>query len=172
MIVYDLWQDATQYYSNAFVQTCIDHWNVGGLVGMSAFIPQCVERLGLAAIQERCRGDGRSPHVLCREESGTADLTELCPVRVLDVYSVRRLPRAKPQSAIVSRTRWDVAIPSRRNQLTGAARERPPFGNVSISTEGITTHHAFPAIVPALNQGQRDLYHVTPLQYVASNVLF
>jgi hypothetical protein len=47
----------------------------------------------------------------------------------------------------------------------------PPFGSVSISTEGITTHHAF-SIVPAFNRGQRDFYHVTPLQGTASNVVF
>ena len=47
----------------------------------------------------------------------------------------------------------------------------PPFGSVSISTEGITTHHAF-SIVPAFNRGQRDFYHVTPLQGAASNVVF
>ena len=46
-----------------------------------------------------------------------------------------------------------------------------PFGSVSICTEGITTHHAF-SIVPALNRGQRDFYHVTPLQGTASNVVF
>jgi len=46
-----------------------------------------------------------------------------------------------------------------------------PFGSVSISTEGITTHHAF-SIVPALNRGQRDFYHVTPLHGTASNVAF
>ena len=46
-----------------------------------------------------------------------------------------------------------------------------PFGSVSISTEGITTHHAF-SIVPALNRGQRDFYHVTPLHGTASNVTF
>jgi hypothetical protein len=47
----------------------------------------------------------------------------------------------------------------------------PPFGSVSLSTEGITTHHAF-SIVPAFNRGQRDFYHVTPLQGTASNAVF
>jgi hypothetical protein len=47
----------------------------------------------------------------------------------------------------------------------------PPFTSVSICTDGITTHHAF-SIVPALNRGQRDFYHVTPLQGTASNVVF
>jgi hypothetical protein len=46
-----------------------------------------------------------------------------------------------------------------------------PFSNVSIYTDGITTHHAF-SIVPALNQGQRDFYEVTRLQGTASNVAF
>ena len=45
----------------------------------------------------------------------------------------------------------------------------PPFGSVSISTEGITTHHVF-SIVPALDRGQRDLYHVTSMHGTASNV--
>ena len=47
----------------------------------------------------------------------------------------------------------------------------PPFGSVSISTEGITTHHAF-SIVPAQNRGQRDFYHVTAMHGTASNVAF
>jgi hypothetical protein len=47
----------------------------------------------------------------------------------------------------------------------------PPFGSVSISTEGITTHHAS-SIAPALNRGQRDFYHVTPMHGTASNVAF
>jgi hypothetical protein len=47
----------------------------------------------------------------------------------------------------------------------------PPFGSVSISTDGITTHHAF-SIVAALNRGQRDFYHVTPLHGTASNAAF
>jgi hypothetical protein len=47
----------------------------------------------------------------------------------------------------------------------------PAFGSVSISTEGITTHHAF-SIVPALNRGQRDFYHVTSMHGTASNVVF
>jgi hypothetical protein len=47
----------------------------------------------------------------------------------------------------------------------------PPFGSVSIHTDGITTHHAF-SIVPAFNRGQRDFYHVTALQGTASNVAF
>jgi hypothetical protein len=47
----------------------------------------------------------------------------------------------------------------------------PPFGSASISTDGITTHHAF-SIVPALNRGQRDFYHVTPLHGTASNAEF
>jgi hypothetical protein len=47
----------------------------------------------------------------------------------------------------------------------------PPFGSAPISTEGVTTHHAF-SIVPALNRGQRDFYHVTPLHGTASNVEF
>src|SRR5262249_23038824 len=47
----------------------------------------------------------------------------------------------------------------------------PQGGNASICTDGITTHHAF-SIVPALNRGQRDTYHVTPLHGTASNVLF
>jgi hypothetical protein len=46
-----------------------------------------------------------------------------------------------------------------------------PFGSVSFSTEGITTHHAF-SIVPALNRGQRDFYHVIPMHGTASNVVF
>jgi hypothetical protein len=46
-----------------------------------------------------------------------------------------------------------------------------PFGSVSISTEGITTHHAS-SIAPALNRGQRDFYHVTPMHGTASNVAF
>ena len=46
-----------------------------------------------------------------------------------------------------------------------------PFGSVSISTEGITTHHTF-SIVPALDRGQRDFYHVTPMHGTASNVAF
>ena len=47
----------------------------------------------------------------------------------------------------------------------------PPFGSVSISTEGITTHHAS-SIAPALNRGQRDFYHVTPMLGTASNGAF
>ena len=47
----------------------------------------------------------------------------------------------------------------------------PPFGSASISTEGITTHRAF-SIVPGLNRGQRDFYHVIPLHGTASNVEF
>ena len=47
----------------------------------------------------------------------------------------------------------------------------PPFGSVSISTEGITTHHVF-SIVPALDRGQRDFYHVTSMHGTASNVAF
>ena len=46
-----------------------------------------------------------------------------------------------------------------------------PFGNISIRTDGITTHHAF-SIVPALNRGQRDFYCVTALHGTASNVVF
>ena len=46
-----------------------------------------------------------------------------------------------------------------------------PFSNVSIHTDGITTHHAF-SIIPALNQGQRDFYEVTRLHGTASNVAF
>lgn len=46
-----------------------------------------------------------------------------------------------------------------------------PFSNVSICTEGVTTHHAF-SIIPHLNQGQRDFYHVTEMQGTASNVAF
>ena len=46
-----------------------------------------------------------------------------------------------------------------------------PFSNVSIYTDGITTHHAF-SMIPALNQGQRDFYEVTRLQGTASNVTF
>jgi hypothetical protein len=44
-----------------------------------------------------------------------------------------------------------------------------PFSSEPISTEGITTHHAF-STVPALNRGQRDSYNVTPLHGTASNV--
>jgi hypothetical protein len=47
----------------------------------------------------------------------------------------------------------------------------PPFGSVSVSTEGITTHHTF-SIAPALDRGQRDFYHVTPMHGTASNVAF
>jgi len=47
----------------------------------------------------------------------------------------------------------------------------PPQGSVSICTDGVTTHHAF-SIVPALNRGQRDVYHVTPMHGTASNVVF
>ena len=47
----------------------------------------------------------------------------------------------------------------------------PPLGSVSVYTEGITTHHAF-SIVPALNRGQRDFYHVTPMHGTASNEVF
>jgi hypothetical protein len=46
-----------------------------------------------------------------------------------------------------------------------------PFSNVSIHTDGVTTHHAF-SIIPALNQGQRDFYEVTKLNGTASNVAF
>ena len=46
-----------------------------------------------------------------------------------------------------------------------------PFGNVAIRTDGITTHHAF-SIIPTLNQGQRDFYHVTAMHGTASNVVF
>ncbi len=46
-----------------------------------------------------------------------------------------------------------------------------PFSNVSICTDGVTTHHAF-SIIPAFNQGQRDFYDVTELQGTASNVVF
>jgi len=46
-----------------------------------------------------------------------------------------------------------------------------PFGSAHIRTEGITTHHAF-SIVPALNRGQRDFYHVVALHGSASNVVF
>ena len=46
-----------------------------------------------------------------------------------------------------------------------------PFSSVSINTEGVTTHHAF-SIIPPLNQGQRDFYHVTALHGSASNVVF
>lgn len=47
----------------------------------------------------------------------------------------------------------------------------PPFGSVSISTEGITTHHVF-SIVPALDRGQRDFYRVTSMHGTASDVAF
>jgi hypothetical protein len=46
-----------------------------------------------------------------------------------------------------------------------------PFSSVPISTEGVTTHHAF-SIIPAFNHGQRDFYHVTPLRGTAANVIF
>jgi hypothetical protein len=46
-----------------------------------------------------------------------------------------------------------------------------PFTSVPVSTEAVTTHHAF-AIVPAFNHGQRDFYDVTPLHGTASNVAF
>ena len=46
-----------------------------------------------------------------------------------------------------------------------------PFSSVAISTDGVTTHHAF-SIIPAFNQGQRDFYDVTALQGTASNVVF
>lgn len=46
-----------------------------------------------------------------------------------------------------------------------------PFSNVLISTDGVTTHHAF-SIIPAFNQGQRDFYYVTALQGTAANVVF
>jgi hypothetical protein len=46
-----------------------------------------------------------------------------------------------------------------------------PFSNVPIHTDGVTTHHAF-SIIPALNQGQRDFYHVTRLLGTAANVVF
>lgn len=46
-----------------------------------------------------------------------------------------------------------------------------PFSSLAIRTEGVTTHHAF-SIIPALNHGQRDFYHVTALHGTASNVVF
>jgi hypothetical protein len=46
-----------------------------------------------------------------------------------------------------------------------------PGTNVSISAEGITTHHAF-SIAPALDHGQRDFYRVKALHGTASNVNF
>jgi hypothetical protein len=46
-----------------------------------------------------------------------------------------------------------------------------PFASVPVSTDGITTHHAF-SIIPAFNHGQRDFYSVTPLQGTATQVVF
>jgi hypothetical protein len=46
-----------------------------------------------------------------------------------------------------------------------------PFTSLSVSTEGVTTHHAF-SIIPPFNHGQRDFYDVAPLHGTASNVAF
>ena len=43
--------------------------------------------------------------------------------------------------------------------------------HASIHTEGITTIHRF-SILPAFNQGQTELYTVTPLTGTASFVVF
>jgi hypothetical protein len=42
--------------------------------------------------------------------------------------------------------------------------------SVHMRTEGITTVHKF-SIIPALNQGQREVYRVTSLHGTASNVI-
>jgi hypothetical protein len=46
-----------------------------------------------------------------------------------------------------------------------------PSNQASIHTEGITTIHRF-SIVPVFNQGQTELYTVTPLTGTASFVVF
>jgi hypothetical protein len=46
-----------------------------------------------------------------------------------------------------------------------------PTNQAPIQTEGITTIHRF-SIVPAFNQGQTELYTVTPLTGTASLVVF
>lgn len=59
-------------------------------------------------------------------------------------------------------TTFSVLIP--RVQLPGGQ-------SVPIRTEGITTVHRF-SLIPALNNGQRDFYSVTPLAGTASHVAF
>jgi hypothetical protein len=49
--------------------------------------------------------------------------------------------------------------------LTGPGQAAP------VSTEGIITIHRF-SVIPAFNQGQTELYQVTPLFGTANQILF
>jgi hypothetical protein len=60
-------------------------------------------------------------------------------------------------------TSFSVLIPT--VNLTG------PGQAVPIHTEGVTTVHRF-SVIPAFNQGQTELYQVTPLSGTANQVVF
>jgi hypothetical protein len=60
-------------------------------------------------------------------------------------------------------TSFSVLIPT--VNLTGPGQAAP------VSTEGITTVHRF-SVIPTFNQGQTELYQVTPLSGTANQVLF